>query len=540
MFDPQWRRRSLAALDERFDVIVIGGGITGTGVFFDAAQRGLRTLLVERDDIASGTSSRSSKLVHGGLRYLKQMHFRITAMAARERDRMAVLNPMLVEPLRFVYPANRGDKMPSWQVDLGLWMYDRLTRKRHRHRHLDVDDLERMVPGMATDDLEQAYSYGDARTDDARLTLAVAATGYAYGGHLLTRAEVRDLTRNADGRIDGVVVEDLEAGGSRRVKGRVVVNAAGVWVDDLRQQCGLGAPRVRPSRGVHIVLPTARLPVRAAAMVPSPDDGRPIFLIPHPEGVLVGTTDIYHDGSKRDPRPTRDEVDYLLRAMATHFPGNGLAVDDVVGAFAGLRPILDSHTDNPSDASREEDIWEEEGMVSVAGGKLTTWRPTAEDVVDEVVRHLPDERADTVHKCYTKGTPLVGYAPLDLAGTLESLHGLRPEIASAMARRLRRDALWAPHLARDERELLPLVDGGDLCAAEVRCHLGHGAVLRLEDLLLRRARLGMWQPRLAADVAPMLRSIFEQELGWDGARWSRELDAWEQAAEAWSPAGIVA
>ncbi len=539
MFDPHWRRRSLAALDETFDVIVIGGGITGCGVFFDASQRGLSTLLVERQDIASGTSSRSSKLVHGGLRYLKQMHFRITAMAARERDRMAVLNPTLVEPLRFVYPSNRGDKMPSWQVDLGLWMYDRLTRKRNRHRHLETEDLERLVPGMATDEIEQAFSYADARTDDARLTLAVAATGYAYGGFMLTRTAVRDLTRNVDGRIDGVVVDDLEAGGSREIRARVVVNAAGVWVDDLRQQCRLGDPRVRPSRGVHIVLSSARLPVRAAAMVPSPDDARPIFLIPHAEGVLVGTTDIYHDGPRSDPRATRAEVDYLLRAMATHFPDNALTTDDVVGVFAGLRPILDSHTDNPSDASREEDIWEEEGMVSVAGGKLTTWRPTAEEVVDEVLRNLPDERAEAAFSCYTKGTPLVGYAPLDLADRLATLHGLVPDVASGMARRLRRDALWAPHLARGARELEPLVDGGDLCAAEVRCHLTHGAVLRLEDLLLRRARLGMWEPEAALVIAPTLRRYFEEELGWDHSRWDRELESFTGAAEAWSPKGVV-
>jgi len=538
MFDPLWRRRALANLDETFDLIVIGGGITGAGVFFDAAQRGLRTLLVEQRDIASGTSSRSSKLVHGGLRYLKQMHFRITATAARERDRMAVLNPLLVEPLRFVYPANRGDKMPSWQVDLGLWMYDRLTRKPQRHRHLEAEDLERMVPGMATDELEQAFSYGDARTDDARLTLAVTATGYAYGGLMLTRAEVKDLTRSAEGRIDGVVVHDLEDGSSHVIKARVVVNAAGIWVDDLRQRCGLGKPRVRPSRGVHIVLPTARLPVKAAAMVPSPDDGRPIFLIPHPEGVLVGTTDIYDDGPRDNPRATRGEVDYLLRAMATHFPTNKLVNEDIVGVFAGLRPILDSHSDNPSDASREEDIWEERGMISVAGGKLTTWRTTAEDTVDEVVRYLPDEREEQLARCYTKGTPLVGYAPLDLAPRLEAQHQLSPNVAAAMARRLRGNALWAPHLARSAEELTPLAEGTDLCAAEVRSHLAYGAVVRLEDLLLRRARLAMWAPEAALTVAPLLRPYFEQEFGWDSKRWEQELDLFHQAAEAWSPAGV--
>jgi glycerol-3-phosphate dehydrogenase len=539
MFDPHWRQRSLAALGEPFDLIVIGGGITGCGVFFDASQRGLRTLLVEQRDIASGTSSRSSKLVHGGLRYLKQMHFRITAMAARERDRMAVLNPTLVEPLRFVYPANRGDKMPSWQVDLGLWMYDRLTRKPNRHRHLGVEDLATLVPGMATDELEQAFSYGDARTDDARLTLAVAATGYAYGGFMLTRAEVKDLTKNAEGRIDGVVVDDLETGASHEVRAHVVVNAAGVWVDDLRQRCGLGEPRVRPSRGIQIILPTARLPVKAAAMVPSPDEGRPIFLIPHPEGVLVGTTDIYDDGPRHDPRPTRGEVDYLLRAMATHFPDNGLVYEDIVGVFAGLRPILDSHTDNPSDASREEDIWEECGMISVAGGKLTTWRPTAEDTVDEALRYLPDEVESSIAPCYTEGTPLVGYAPLDLAQSLRSLHGIDESVAAAMARRLRRSALWAQHLAHGPAELRPVIEGTDLCAAEVRCHLAYGAVVRLEDLLLRRARLAMWAPETARAVAPLLRPYFEQELGWDAKRWGKELENFHEAAEAWSPAGIV-
>ncbi|MDH3523002.1 MAG: glycerol-3-phosphate dehydrogenase/oxidase [Acidobacteriota bacterium] len=539
MFDPHWRRRSLDALAEPFDVIVVGGGITGCGVFFDAAQRGLRTLLVEQGDVASGTSSRSSKLVHGGLRYLKQMHFRITAIAARERDRMTVLNPGLVESLRFVYPANRGDRMPSWQVDLGLWMYDRLTRKAQHHRHLEVADVERLLPGMATDDLERAFSYGDARTDDARLTLAVAATGYAYGGFLLTRARVAELTASAAGRIDGVVLEDLEGGGSHAVKAHVVVNAAGVWVDDLRTASGLGEPRVRPSRGVHLVLPASRLPVAAAAMVPSPDDGRPIFLIPHPEGVLVGTTDIYHDGPRGDPRATRAEVDYLLRAMATHFPDHGLGFADVVGVFAGLRPILDSHTDNPSDASREEDIWQERGLVSVAGGKLTTWRPTAEEAVDEVVRYLPDERADAAAPCYTKGTPLAGYAPLDLPEQLTAVHGLAEPVARAMARRLRRSASWAPRLARDREELAPVAEGTDLCAAEVRCHLAFGAVLRLEDLLLRRVRLGMWEPETATAVAPRLRPLFAQELGWDGKRWEAELESFHAAAEAWTPAGIV-
>ena len=377
-------------------------------------------------------------------------------------------------------------------------------------------------------------AYTDAMTDDARLTLAVAATGFAYGGLVLTRAEVVEGVRDAKGRIAGAVVRDLENGATYRLRAGLVVNAAGVWVDRIRERFGLEGGRLRPSRGSHIVLPKARLPIKAALTIPSPDDGRPIFLIPHEEGVLVGTTDIYHDGSFSDPRVTPAELDYMLRALRVQFPGRELTRRDVVAAFAGLRPILDAHTDNPSEASREEEVWEEEGLLSVAGGKLTTWRPMAEEAVDEALNFLPEERADRVGSCLTAGTPLAGLAPLDLAARLESSADLEPGIAPALARRLRGAAWWAPRLARDPAELQPLVEGSDLSAAEVRVHLTQGAVVRLEDLLLRRARLGLWQPDLARAVAPRLRPLFEQELGWNGARWEHESTALEAALEGWS------
>ncbi|MGB6000934.1 MAG: FAD-dependent oxidoreductase, partial [Thermoanaerobaculia bacterium] len=182
MFHPYWRQQALARLDETFDLIIVGGGITGSGILFDASQRGLKALLVERHDFAAGTSSRSSKLIHGGLRYLKQMQFRVTRMACRERDRMLVLNPLLVQPIRFLYPANRGDKVPGWTVDLGLWMYDRLTSRPEKHTHLEPNEVETLAPGLELENLDRAMAYTDALTDDALLTLAVAATGFAYGG----------------------------------------------------------------------------------------------------------------------------------------------------------------------------------------------------------------------------------------------------------------------------------------------------------------------------------------------------------------------
>lgn len=539
MIDIHWRERALERLGDPFDLIVIGGGITGAGVFMDAAQRGLSVLLIEKQDVASGTSSRSSKLIHGGLRYLKQMHFRITRLACRERDRMIALNRHLVRPIRFLYPARESDKVPGWTVDLGLWMYDRLTSRHQRHTHLAPDEVARMAPGLALDGLDRAMAYTDAMADDAVFTLAVAATGLAFGGTLLTRSEVLEPVRSGGGRVTGVVLRDIETDETHRARASLVINAAGVWVDIIRERFGLEGVRVRPSRGSHIVVPSERLPLRSAVTIQSPDDGRPVFVIPHPEGVLAGTTDIYHEGSLDDPRPTRSEVSYIVRAIASQFPARQLGDGDVVGAYAGLRPILDTHADNPSEASREEDIWEENGLLSVAGGKLTTWRVTAEEVVDEALKYLPEERADAAAPCYTEGTPVVGIAPPDMEEQLRRQHDLLHVVADGMTRRLRALAWWAPRLARDARELDPLEPGTDLSAAEVRVHLQFGAVLHLEDLLLRRARVGLWNPALARALTPRLRELFLDRFEWDAAKWEQELERFERAQEAWTPEGVT-
>jgi glycerol-3-phosphate dehydrogenase len=528
----------LTQLDDTFDVIIIGGGINGAGILFDAAQRGLRALLVERDDIASGTSSRSSKLIHGGLRYLRQMQFSVTRLACRERDRMVSLDPHLVQPIDFLYAALEDDKVGGRTVDLGLWMYDRLTRRASKHAHVEPEAIATLAPGLDLSKLDRAMTYKDAVVDDAALTLAVAATGFAYGGLVLTRSEVIEAIRNPDGAVHGVLVKDHESGEAHELRAHVVVNATGVWVDGVRERLGVEGHRLRPSRGAHIVLPSAKLPLQVAVVVSSPADGRPVFLIPHPEGVLVGTTDLFHTGSLDDPRATRDEVSYLLGTVRARFPTAGVSESDLVGAFAGLRPILDSDVEKPSEASREDDIWHDQGMVSVAGGKLTTWRATAESAVDEILEHLPEERASAAGPCLTAGTPLSGVAPPDLSKRLVEGHGLEPAIAAAMARRLGSRAWWAPKLARRARELRPLVDGSDLSLAEVRVHLAVGATLRLDDLLLRRARIGVWDPAMARELAPLLRSTFRKELGWDRRRWARELDAFYGALEGWSPAGI--
>jgi glycerol-3-phosphate dehydrogenase len=538
MFHPGWREQALAALDEPFDIIVIGGGITGAGILLDAAQRGLQVLLVERGDIASGTSSRSSKLIHGGLRYLKQMHFRITRLACRERDRMLALDRHLVRPVRFLYPARVSDDLPGWTVDLGLWMYDRLTSRSQRHRHLTRDEVEAIAPGLSLEGLDRAMVYTDAMADDAVLTLAVAATGFAFGGLVLTRAEAAEPVIGADGRIHGVVLRDLETGRTHHAQATVVINAAGVWVDRVRDAFGIPGQHLRPSRGSHLVLRSETLPLKAAVTIPSPDDGRPVFVIPHPEGVLVGTTDIYHEGQLDDPRPTQNEVDYLLRALRAQFPGRNVTQRDVVGTFAGLRPILDTHAENPSEASREEAIWEEMGMLSVAGGKLTTWRVTAAEAVDEALKFLSEDRVDRAGPSLTEGTALVGFASPHLPEAMRRQEDLLNSVAEAMTRRLGAYAWWALKLARDRRELDPLLPGIDLSAAEVRAHLRFGAVLHLDDLLLRRARVGLWEPPRARALVPLLRPLFAQELGWDTTRWAAEEAGFAQALEAWTLQGV--
>jgi glycerol-3-phosphate dehydrogenase len=538
VFHPAWRRLARSSLEQPFDLIVIGGGITGSGILLDAAQRGLRVLLVERDDIASGTSSRSSKLIHGGLRYLKQMQFSITLQACRERDRMLSLNPHLVRSIRFLYPAYHGDKTAGWKVDLGLSLYDRLTERPERHSQLDKDEVEHLAPGLTISRLDRALAYSDAMADDARLTLAVAATGHAYGGHILTRCDVVGAKRSQRQPTISLLLHDLELDQALHASARVVVNATGVWTDAVRERLGLPGTRLRPSRGIHLILPRQRLDISVAVSFPSPDDGRPVFLIPHQEGILLGTTDIYHDGGLDDPRPTAAEVDYLLRAVATMFPAESLTRSDLCGAFAGLRPILDTHADDPSEASREEDIWDEKGILSVAGGKLTTWRSTAEEAVDTALGMLPDEAVRHAAPCSTKGTPLAGLAPIDLASRLRQSLELDPPIAAAMAWRLGSLAWGAVRDARRQSELRPLEDGTDLCAAEVRAHLRKGAVLRLEDLLLRRTRVGMWQPDLALGLLRKLRPIVRAELDWDWGRWRREEQAFIEALEGWTLAGV--
>ena len=536
MFTPGWRARAWTALAEPLDLLVIGGGITGAGVLHDAALRGLRVALVEQGDFGSGTSSRSSKLIHGGLRYLRRMQLAITRTACRERDLLARLDPHLVTPVRFLYPAYEHDPTPGWQVNLGLAMYDHLTSVRHRHERIDAEAVGWTVPQLASAGLEYGLLYDDAIADDARLVHAVVAAGMLAGGAALSYARVEGFERDARGRVAGAVVRDLEGGVVRSVRAAVVVNATGAWCDELRALAGVGEGRLRPSRGSHLLFPRERLPLEVAITALSPDDGRPVFVVPHAEGTLVGTTDQFHSGALAEPRPADDEVGYLMRFARHAFPAARLTRGDVCGAFAGVRPVLDSDADDPSAASREEAVWDEDGMVSTAGGKLTTFRATAEKVVDAALELLPDDRRDSAAPACSEAVALPWRCEPVAAVAVLRDRGVAGPVAAAMVRRLGAAALPAAAEA-GSRALAPIADDLDLCAAELRWHLLASGVVHLEDLLLRRIRLGMWRPRRCLELAPTLRPLVRRAAGWTVKRWGAELERLERSLASWLPPG---
>ena len=534
MFPPGWRERAIRRLDDGVDLLVIGGGITGAGILYDAALRGLSVALVERGDFSSGTSSRSSKLIHGGLRYLRRMQLAITRTACRERDLLALTNPHLVRPVRFLYPSYGHDATPGWQVDLGLSMYDHLTPVRHRHARVGAEAAAELVPQLGRQGLEFGLLYDDAVADDARLVLAVIGAGMLAGGSALSYGRVEGLIRNAEGRVTGARVTDLESGRSHEARASVIVNATGVWTDEVRAMGGQHRARLRPSRGSHLLFARAALPIDLAVTVLSPDDARPAFAVPHPEGTLFGTTDLFHDGPLDSPSPSAEEVEYLLRAARHSFPSAGLTLRSVTGAFAGVRPVLSSRAATPSDASREEAVWVEDGLLSTAGGKLTTFRATAEKVVNAAIRLLPGERQAEAAPGSNSTFSLPWRCDPESACAAVQALGAAASVARGMVRRL--GALALPATASAEPlQLLPLADGLDVCGAELVWHLRFGGCVHLEDLLLRRVRLGMWQPRLCLGLAPELRPLLRRAAGWSVTRWNAELARLDKAVENWLP-----
>ena len=449
-----------------FDVLVIGGGINGAGVARDAALRGLSVALIERDDFASGTSSRSSRLIHGGVRYLEHAFLHLVFEASRERRLLLRLAPELVQPLQFTWPLYRGARIPGWKLGAGLWLYDLLALFRNvgRHRRYSRTETLAAEPGLSTGDLLGGDSYWDASTDDVRLTLANAVDATRHGAVLLNHASVTGLVLE-NGRAAGATVRDAFSGETFEVRARVVMNATGPWSDSIHKLEDPNARAVvRGTKGVHIAVPAERVGNHGALIVLAPQDGREMFVLPAGAQTIIGTTDTPTTEHPDEVRASRAEVRYLLDAVNHYFPSAKLTDDDVIAAWAGIRPLIASgNGGDPAKASREHEIVTgPRGVVSVSGGKLTTYREMSSQLVDRIEQAL--------------GRPVTP----------------------------------SPTLTR------PLASPG----AEFACTIA--------DVLVRRSKIAFETRDHGLSMAPQVATALAAEFGWDGARTARELSDYEK------------
>jgi glycerol-3-phosphate dehydrogenase len=531
------RQDSLRRLaDERFDVLVVGGGVTGAGVALDAASRGLKVALVEKNDFASGTSSKSSKMIHGGLRYLQQREFRLVYENLAERQRLLDNAPQLVSPLPFLIPLFGRDGVVSKTVarsySIALWLYD-LTgglRIGVRHKRVTKDQALAHLPTLRTDHLVAGFLYFDARADDARLTLTLARTAALdYGAVVANYTPVVRLTTDENGHTSGAVVrpDPADPASEFPIRARVVVNATGVWADDVRALDEGAHPRsIRPAKGIHVSVPAARLPCDIAAVIPVPRDRRSIFVVSWPDTDLVylGTTDTDYQGPLEDPSCTPEDVDYLLDA-ANNVTTSALTRADVTGVWAGLRPLLapqgkgDHVSERTADLSRRHTVHTSaHELVTVTGGKLTTYRKMAEDTVDVVVRRLGE--SPKTRRCITKSLRLIGATtatkdPVAMAHPHAHLLGrYGTESAAVLA------------LAEGRPELLePAIAGLPYMRAELVYAAREEMAQTLDDVLARRTRavIQRAQPTMAAAHAAA--TLIAPDMGWD------EQTASNQAAQ---------
>jgi glycerol-3-phosphate dehydrogenase len=521
------RRRDLATLsDGQLDVLVVGGGIVGSGALLDAATRGLKAGLVERDDIAVGTSSRSSRLIHGGLRYLEQFRFGLVREALAERSRILNLAPHLVTLQPLLFPLFGWPVATRFFYESGMTLYDILGARRDGgwHRHLSVDEVLAQVPAMRRERLRGGLLFHDGVEDDARYTLAVARTAQAEGATVVTRARAESLLLEG-GRVVGARVCDALTNEMIDVRARVVIDATGVWGADPESPLSGGTTRLLPSRGAHLVVPRERIPSDVGLTIRVP--GKVVFLVPWPRFWLIGTTDAPYGGPIDRPTAGHDEVDELLAAV------NGvldvdLGRDDVVATYAGLRPLIAPSNGSTLTASREHRVVvESNGLVRVSGGKYTTYRVMASETVDDALGVLGERPRDRPSRTATHR--LVGAADrseLDrLARDLAVSAGLAPSVA---ARLVARHGLAATEVAEFARSagLLGILPGSEHLEAEVAWAARHELALSLDDVLARRTRLAQELPDRGAAIAPRVAEIMASELGWDADRQAHEIEAY--------------
>jgi glycerol-3-phosphate dehydrogenase len=518
---------------ETFDVVVIGGGSTGTGSALDAATRGLSVALVEQRDFASGTSSRSSKLIHGGLRYLEQREFGLVREALRERSLLLnVLAPHLVRPVPFLLPLTHR----VWErvyVGAGMLLYDGLggSKGLHRHRHMTKRQALRIAPGLDPDSLIGAIQYYDAQVDDARHTMTVARTAARFGAAVASNAPVVGFLHEG-GRVTGVRVRDLHSGEEIEVHSRQVINATGVWTDDVQHLVGeRGKFKVRASKGIHLVVPRDRIQLDTGLILQT--EKSVLFVIPWGRHWIIGTTDNDWELDKAHPAASSSDIDYVLEHVNAVLT-SPLTHEDVEGVYAGLRPLLSHESEGTSQLSREHTVASPApGLVSVAGGKYTTYRVMGRDAVDAAVRGLDDR----VPPSATATTPLVGadgYQVLwNQRNRLAREAGLHVARIEHLLRRygsVIHDLL--AEIARDPDLGLPLEGADDYLRAEARYASSHEGALHLDDVLARRTRISIETFDRGLTAAEPAARLMGDALEWTDEQVDREVDLYRQRVAA--------
>ncbi|WP_246843039.1 glycerol-3-phosphate dehydrogenase [Allokutzneria sp. NRRL B-24872] len=531
---PADRERSWQQLgSEQFDVVVIGGGVTGAGAALDAATRGLRVALVEARDLASGTSSRSSKLFHGGLRYLEQLEFGLVREALRERELMLTrLAPHLVKPVSFLYPLTHR----LWErpyTAAGLMLYDTMggARSVPGQKHLTRAGALRMVPALKRDALIGGIRYFDAQADDARHTMTVARTAAHYGAVVRTSTQVIGMLRESD-RVCGVRVRDVETGEETEVQAHAVINCTGVWTDAIQKLSGSrGRFRVRASKGVHIVVPRDRIVSESGMILRTAKSV--LFVIPWRNHWIVGTTDTDWNLDLAHPSATKQDIDYILDQVNTVL-ATPLTKDDIEGVYAGLRPLLSGESDDTSKLSREHAVARvSPGLVAIAGGKYTTYRVMAADAINAAAVDLPGRIAPSI----TDKVPLVGadgyHALVNQADQLATKHGLHPyrvrhllDRYGSLVHEVLAEADGKPELLR------PVPGAPDYLQIEVVYAASHEGALHLEDVLTRRTRISIEYPHRGVECAEKVAELMAGVLGWNDKTIKREVEVYTARVEA--------
>jgi len=515
MLNSVWRDLTWANLDQPWDIIVIGGGITGAGIFNMAAQKGLKVLLVEARDFSFGTSSRSSKLVHGGIRYLKNRQFDVVKESVKEREHLIRAADGLVDPLPFIFPHYSHNPNDAQKMKLAVVVYD-LMAPKWQHRSLDTSKVIKVLPTIRDKELEGGVKYFDSTVDDSQLVLRLIMDGVRFGGSALNYAPVVKLCKSNKGRVEGVCIQDETAQltpSQKKAYAPVVINATGPWSDQLREKMN-GNPRLRPLRGSHIILPLEKLPLNAAVTMLHPRDNRALFAIPWENRAMIGTTDLDHDQVEEETHITRSELNYLMEAVQHTFKAQGISEDDILSTFSGLRPVINTNAPTPSKESRAHGFWEEDGLVTIAGGKLTIFRVMAADVLNFCRDRLPN-RPKFSHRidCFIHPKPLIPQQKKDPDWLM-------------MAGRLGKDVNSFFKEAHPDH-LKPISPMPSFWA-ELTWAAQNEAVVHLDDLLLRRVRMGILLKNGGLEHVEKIKNLVLEPLGWSDEKWSQEVARYKE------------